>query len=163
MSIGQISTANTFQQWLIATQALITTANLLTDGNGQTFVANTILEVSGTGSTLNVRTSAGINTLYANTATVSGNTTLNNVVVTYGNFSTANVTLLTGAANTALYANITTSQITATSAGIYANGAFAKANAPSYTANSAAIYANGAFTAANAASDQSVAFAIALG
>lgn len=163
MSIGQISTANTFQQWLIATQALITTANLLTDGNGQTFVANTILEVSGTGSTLNVRTAAGINTLYANTVTVSSNTTLANAIVTYGNFTTANVISLVGQANTAIYANITTSQTTATSAGIYANGAFTKANAPSYVANSAAIYANGAFTAANNASDQSVAFAIALG
>lgn len=163
MSINQISTANTFQQWLIATQALITTANLLTDGNGQTFIANTILEVSGTGATLNVRTSAGINVLYANTLTVSGNTTLANATITYGNFTTANVITLTGSANTAVYANITTAQAAATSAGSYANSAFLKANTPSYTANSAAIYANGAFTAANSATDQSVAFAIALG
>ena len=34
MAITQLSTANTFQQWLLATQALITTSNTLTDGNG---------------------------------------------------------------------------------------------------------------------------------
>jgi hypothetical protein len=163
MSINQISTANTFQQWLIATQALITTANLLTDGNGQTFVANTILEVSGTGSTLNVRTSAGINVLYANTLVVSGNSTLANATVTYGNFTTANVITLVGSANTAVYANISTAQAAATSAGVYANSSFLRANTPNHVANSAAIYANGAFTAANNATDQSVAFAIALG
>jgi cytoskeletal protein CcmA (bactofilin family) len=79
MAITQLSTANTFQQWLIATQALITTANTLTDGNGASFIANTKLDVSGTGSQLNVRNSAGINTLYANNLFVGGSnvTTLN--------------------------------------------------------------------------------------
>lgn len=72
MPINQISTANTFQQWLIATQALITTANTLTDGNGASFIANTILDVSGVGSQLNVRNSASINTLYANNAFLGG-------------------------------------------------------------------------------------------
>ena len=67
-NISQLSTANTFEQWLIATQGLIATANLLSAGNGQTFYANTILEVGGTGAQLNVRTTAGINELYANTA-----------------------------------------------------------------------------------------------
>jgi hypothetical protein len=72
MAITQLSTANTFQQWLIATQALITTANTLTDGNGASFIANTKLDVSGTGSQLNVRNSASINTLYANNAILGG-------------------------------------------------------------------------------------------
>jgi len=72
MAITQLSTANTFEQWLIATQALITTANTLTDGNGASFIANTKLDVSGTGSQLNVRNSAGINTLYANNAFLGG-------------------------------------------------------------------------------------------
>ena len=72
MAITQLSTANTFQQWLIATQALITTANTLTDGNGASFIANTKLDVSGAGSQLNVRNSAGINTLYANNAFLGG-------------------------------------------------------------------------------------------
>ena len=84
MPINQISTANTFQQWLTATQALITTANTLTDGNGASFVANTILDVSGVGSQLNVRNSASINTLYANNAILGGftNVTTLNVSTT---------------------------------------------------------------------------------
>ena len=52
--INQLSTANTFQHWLNATESLIATANLLTNGNGSTFYANTRLEVGGTNSsTLN--------------------------------------------------------------------------------------------------------------
>ena len=133
------------------------------DGNGQTFIANTILEVSGTGAILNVRTSASINTLYANTLTVSGNTTLANATITYGNFTTANVITLVGSANTAIYANITTAQAVATSSASYGNSAFLQANTPSYVSNSAASYANSAFSSANNATDQSVAFAIALG
>jgi hypothetical protein len=90
MAINQLTTANTFQHWLAATQNLIAIANTLTDGNGSTFVANTILEVSGTGATLNVRTSSGINQLYVNT----------------GNLAIANVTSFVGAANTAIYDKI---------------------------------------------------------
>ena len=84
MAIAYVTTANTFQQWLIATQALITTANTLTDGNGASFIANTKLDVSGTGSQLNVRNSAGINTLYANNAFLGGftNVTTLNVSTT---------------------------------------------------------------------------------
>lgn len=90
MAINQLTTANTFQHWLTATQALISTANTLTDGNGATFVANTKLDVSGTGSTLNVRTSSAINQLYVNT----------------GSLLVADVTSLTGTANTAIYDKI---------------------------------------------------------
>jgi len=96
MPITQLTTSNTFQQWLIATQDLIATANTLTNGNGDTFIANTILEISGTGSQLNVRTSASINTLYANTA----NITTGNVVTL--SFSTA-----TGNTITVFDANVT--------------------------------------------------------
>lgn len=85
MAIKQVNTGNTFQQWLIATQDLITVANTLTDGNGATFVANTKLEVSGTGAILNVRTSAGINQLHANDAFI-GNVSIS------GNIATLNVT-----------------------------------------------------------------------
>jgi len=90
MAINQLTTANTFQHWLTATSALISTANTLTDGNGATFIANTILEISGTGSSLNVRTSAGINQLYVNT----------------GNILIANITSLVGTSNTAIYTKI---------------------------------------------------------
>jgi hypothetical protein len=101
MAINQISTANTFQQWLTATQALITTANTLTDGNGATFIANTKLDVSGTGSQLNVRNSGSINTLYSNTANI-----------TSGSITTANVNSLIGTANTAIYDRILAAEAT---------------------------------------------------
>ena len=72
MAINQLTTANTFQHWLAATQNLIATANTLTDGNGASFVANTKLDISGSQAQLNVRTSASINTLYANNAVLGG-------------------------------------------------------------------------------------------
>ena len=69
-TISQLTTANTFQHWLIATQSLIGTANTLTNGNGNTFYANTRLEVGGTNATLNVVTSATVNDLIGNTANI---------------------------------------------------------------------------------------------
>ena len=77
MAINYITTANTFQQWLISTQDLITTANSLTDNVGGTFYANTNLVV---GNTLNV----------------VGNTTI----------ASANITTLIGTANTGIYNRI---------------------------------------------------------
>lgn len=73
MAINQISTANTFEQWLIATESLIAVANTLTDGRDGTFLANTNLTIDGVPNSakLNVRTSASINTLYANTANLA--------------------------------------------------------------------------------------------
>ena len=69
-TLSQLTTANTFQHWLTATQSLIGTANLLTNGAGSTFYANTRLEVGGTNATLNVVTSATVNDLIGNTANV---------------------------------------------------------------------------------------------
>lgn len=66
-NISQLTTANTFQHWLTASQLLIATANLLTNGNGETFYANTRLEVGGTNATLNVTTGASINVMTGNT------------------------------------------------------------------------------------------------
>lgn len=84
MAINQLTTANTFQHWLAATQNLIATANTLTDGNGASFIANTKLDISGSQAQLNVRTSASINTLYANNAVLGGftNVTTLNVSTT---------------------------------------------------------------------------------
>ncbi len=69
-TISQLTTANTFQHWLTATQSLIGTANLLTIGAGSTFYANTRLEVGGTNATLNVTTGATINAITGNTANI---------------------------------------------------------------------------------------------
>ena len=48
MAINQLSTANTFQQWLTSSQSLISVTNNLTDGgNSSTFYANTNLAIDG--------------------------------------------------------------------------------------------------------------------
>ncbi len=47
MAINQLSTANTFQQWLTSSQSLISLTNNLTDGgNSSTFYANTNISVA---------------------------------------------------------------------------------------------------------------------
>lgn len=69
-TLTQLTTANTFQHWLTATQSLIGTANLLTNGAGSTFYANTRLEIGGPSASLNVVTSATINDLIGTTANV---------------------------------------------------------------------------------------------
>ena len=185
-TINQLTTANTFLQWLTASQGLISGFNALREGgSGQTFTANTNIDIANNVTIGGNLTVSGNITLDAigfddlivsggatigTTLGVTGNTTLTNATINYGNFETSNVTLLVGSANTAIYANIAAAQGAATSGGIYANGAFAAANsAGSYanssfsTANSAAIYANGAFAAANTAASDGLAFAIALG
>ena len=157
-TINQLSTANTFLQWLTASQGLITGFNALREGgSGQTFTANTNIDIANNVTIGGNLTVSGNITLDAigfddlivsggatigTTLDVTGNTTLTNTTITYGNFQTSNVTSLVGSANTAIYANITSARVTATSAGIYANGAF---------------------LAANTASSDGLAFAIALG
>ena len=79
-TIVQLTTANTFQHWLTATQSLIGTANLLTNGAGSTFYANTRLEIGGEGSSLNVVNSASINVLYSNNITVGNLNVTSNIV-----------------------------------------------------------------------------------
>lgn len=79
-TISQLSTANTFQHWLTATQSLIGTANLLTDGAGSTFYANTRLEIGGINASLNVSNSASINVLYSNNITVGNINVTSNIV-----------------------------------------------------------------------------------
>jgi len=89
--ISQLTTANTFNHWLIASQQLIATANLLTEGNGSTFYANTKLEIGGSASQLNVTTSAGINTLWANTVTAGNIRITGNVTETLNISSDTNI------------------------------------------------------------------------
>jgi len=138
MAIKYLTTANTFQQWLIGTQDLITVANNLTDNISGTFYANTNLVV---GNTLNVvgnttisgdLTVSGNITLdtigfddlsvagsgsFANTLSVTGNSTFSNANVTNtltaniaqittANITTGNITSLVGTANTAIYNRI---------------------------------------------------------
>jgi plastocyanin len=104
MAIGYVTTANTFQQWLIATQDLITTANNLTDNVGGTFYANTNLVV---GNTFNV---VGDTTISGN-LTVSGNITLDALgfddLAVNGSVVIANTLAVTGAATLSNTLNVT--------------------------------------------------------
>jgi plastocyanin len=116
MAIGYVDTANTFQQWLIATQDLITVANNLTDNIAGTFYANTNLVA---GNTLNV---VGDTTISGN-LTVSGNITLDALgfddLAVNGSATIANTLTVTGAAtlsNTlAVTGNTTLSNVNVTS------------------------------------------------
>lgn len=72
MAINQITTANTFSQWVEATRALIATANGLTNGvqAGQAFTMNTAVVIDGFGASLDVKTSATVNQLTANSINI---------------------------------------------------------------------------------------------
>ena len=131
MAIAYVTTANTFQQWLISTQDLITPANNLTDGGGaKTFYANTNIVVGNnltvvgnttiTGDltvTGNITLDAiGFDDLFvngsadiANTLTVTGTTILTGVAT----IANANVAILSGTANTAIYNSILAVEATA--------------------------------------------------
>lgn len=69
MAINQVTTSNTFNQWLSATQSLISTMNAFTDQTSAAtpFVVNTKLQISGTGSFIDVKTNASINVVSTNT------------------------------------------------------------------------------------------------
>jgi hypothetical protein len=144
-NINQISTANTFEHWLIATQGLITTANLLTNGNGSTFYANTKLQIGGVGSSLNVVTSGFIETLYSNTINsnvVNSNVAIANSYIQFGD----------GTRQYTANAKSTTSQAAfdqANSANVLAQAAFDKANTDNtYVSVTAGTYGNASIVSA---------------
>jgi len=93
-AINRVTTSNTFLQWMSSTDAVVGTVNLLTDGNGSTFVANTNIEISGDANTasLNVKTRANINTLQANTANIANISFAGSGITIPGNVATLNVT-----------------------------------------------------------------------
>lgn len=75
MAINQLSTTNTFQEWLSATQQLIAVANTITDGYTLTTTSN--IKLTGSGETLNVSNTGRItnlvsNSINANTIFISG-------------------------------------------------------------------------------------------
>jgi plastocyanin len=176
--INQLATSNTFLQWLTATQSVISTTNALREGgSGETFVANTNIEIANDVAIGGNLTVSGNITLDAigfddlivsggatigTTLSVTGNTTLTNATINYGNLPTANIVLLTGSANTAIYANITSAQGAATAAFLQANSNYISAvtrltvtNSGSsaylidqYTGNNPSIYVSGGETIA---------------
>jgi hypothetical protein len=157
-AISQLTTANTFQHWLIATQSLIGTANTLTNGNGNTFFANTRLEVGGVNASLNVQNSASINVLYSNTITAYG-TTLNissDVLVSGNLVVSGNITLDT----------IGFDDLIVSGSGTFANTLSVTGNSTFSTANVVSLVgtANTAiYTAIANAEEKALAFSIALG
>jgi hypothetical protein len=163
MAIKYLTTANTFQQWLIGTQDLITVANNLTDNISGTFYANTNLVVGNTLNVVGDTTISGNLTVsgnivldtigfddinangsinVGNTLFVTGNTTLSNANVT--NTLTANVAQITTATITT--GNITTGNITTlaiTTANIVsANIASANINGTLYVSGDAVFGGN---------------------
>ena len=138
-TISQLSTANTFQHWLTATQSLIGTANLLTNGAGSTFYANTRLEVGGINASLNVSNSASINVLYSN------NITVGNINVT-SNIVHANVTQALKVGTTArVYGTLTTEGDTDLLSNLRVEG-YVDANSNVTVAGDASIGGNVAIT-----------------
>jgi|APGre2960657404_1045060.scaffolds.fasta_scaffold42437_3 hypothetical protein len=164
-AISQLTTANTFQHWLIATQSLIGTANTLTNGNGNTFFANTRLEVGGVNASLNVQNSASINVLYSNTITAYG-TTLN---ISSSNTTISGDLLVSG--NLVVSGNITLDAIgfddlIVSGSGTFANTLSVTGNSTFSTANVVSLVgtANTAiYTAIANAEEKALAFSIALG
>ena len=91
MAINQITTANTFQQWLVSTQSLISVANNLTDGGASsTFFANTNVQIGGdltvTGN-ITLETVGYDNLEVSGDLNVVGNTTVNNIFASGAGFS----------------------------------------------------------------------------
>lgn len=111
MAINQISTANTFSEWLTTTSLLVAVANNLTDSISGEFLANTNLNVANS---LYVAGDANIR----GNLIISGNVTLDSlgfddlsvagsVNASNLNVSTANIVYLTGSSNTLIYGTIT--------------------------------------------------------
>lgn len=118
MAIAYVTTANTFQQWLISTQDLITIANNLTDGgNTKTFYANTNVVVGNNLTVVGNTTITGDLTVTGNITldslgfddlAVNGSVTIANTLTVTGisTMANSNVAILSGTANTAIYTYI---------------------------------------------------------
>jgi hypothetical protein len=106
MAIKYVTAANTFQEWLTATQDLITQANTLTDGgNTQTYFANTNIYCS------NNLTIAG-NTIIAGNLSLAGNLLVNSIssIITSGSANLASINVTSGlwvGTNQIVYGNST--------------------------------------------------------
>lgn len=110
MPINQISTANTFAEWLTTTSLLVAVANNLTDNIGGTFRTNSSISIAN-------NLTVGGDAFITGNLTISGNVTLDtigfddlsvagSVNTSNLNTSTGNITLLVGGANNAIYNTI---------------------------------------------------------
>jgi hypothetical protein len=104
MAINQISTANTFSEWVTTTTYLVSVANGLTDGqNVSPFIANSNIVLTGVNASLNVNSRGEINQLYSNTANIVNVAVSSTAYLNYVNITGS----FTGAPNTAIYNTIT--------------------------------------------------------
>jgi hypothetical protein len=122
MAINQLSTANTFQQWLIATQSLIEKSNFFED------TANLVFETAN-------NTSNTANLVFADAAVVNAQTALvlttaDNVYATY-----ANTLIVAEFVNSNLSIALNTANIIVNSANSFANTVNVTAQAAFDTAN----------------------------
>jgi hypothetical protein len=105
MSINNINTQNTFDQWITTTQQTVANLNFLTDG--PLFIANTELDIAGTNAKLNVRSSGSVNTFYANVANIANIGFTGSSMTIPGNVARVNVTTeLAVGANASITANV---------------------------------------------------------
>lgn len=111
MAINQLSTANTFQEWLTTTSELISLANtLVSSQNNESFLMNSHIEIAGSNSSLNVRSAGAINVLYANTANIANISLQNGNIELGGNIAAVNVTTtLKVGGDTVISGNLTVS------------------------------------------------------
>ena len=120
-AINRVTTSNTFYQWMSSTDAVIGTVNLLTDGNGSTFVSNSNIDVNGylnvssdlrvTGNVI-VSGNISLDDIGFDDISIAGSANISNTLYVTGTstLANANVAILSGAANNKLYASITAVQ-----------------------------------------------------
>lgn len=154
-TITNLTTSNTFLQWLTASQSVISSLNRLTEGGtNNTFLANTNIEILGdlvVGGNITLD-AVGFDNLDVNgsvsigtTLNVIGNSTLSIATIDYSNQEKANITLIVG------------------SAGNFINSSYHHSNSGFTLSNSSYHHANAGFNKANTAAADALAFAIALG
>jgi hypothetical protein len=94
MAINQLSTANTFQEWLSTTSTLVALANNLTDGvNGSPFIMNTAIIIGGANSSLNVYNHTNVNTLRANSSNIANVSFSSGNIAGNGTLTISNITV----------------------------------------------------------------------
>jgi hypothetical protein len=120
-AIDRVTTSNTFYQWMSSTDAVIGTVNLLTDGNGSTFVSNSNIDVNGylnvssdlrvTGNVI-VSGNISLDEIGFDDISIAGSANIANTLYVTGisTLANANVAILSGAANNKLYSSISAIQ-----------------------------------------------------
>jgi hypothetical protein len=120
-AIDRVTTSNTFYQWMSSTDAVIGTVNLLTDGNGSTFISNSNIDVNGylnvasdlrvTGNII-VSGNITLDEIGFDDISIAGSANISNTLYVSGvsTLANANVAVMGGAANTKIYNSITAVQ-----------------------------------------------------